>query len=122
MLRSATAILLTVTVLTANFSRLFIYAGFGLNQEYIASKLCENRDKPVLKCNGKCFLAKKIKQEEEKEKRDEGKSGKNYFQEAVLTQTITLNFPFRFNLKAFRAELPFNLPQRSSLIFHPPQV
>jgi len=31
------------------------------NKEYIASVLCENRDKPALACNGKCYLEKQIK-------------------------------------------------------------
>ena len=35
---------------------------YNYNKEYIASVLCENRDKPELACNGKCYLNKKIKQ------------------------------------------------------------
>lgn len=35
---------------------------YNLNKEYIASVLCENRDKPQLACNGKCYLDKKIKE------------------------------------------------------------
>ena len=31
-----------------------------INYEYISNELCENKDKPELKCNGKCHLAKKI--------------------------------------------------------------
>jgi len=31
------------------------------NKEYIASVLCENRDKPALACNGKCYLEKQLK-------------------------------------------------------------
>ena len=30
------------------------------NYDYIASVLCENRDKPYLECNGKCYLEKQI--------------------------------------------------------------
>ena len=38
------------------------------NYDYIVSKLCENKDKPELQCNGKCYLSKmlaKSAQEEE---------------------------------------------------------
>lgn len=34
---------------------------YNVNKEYIASVLCENRDKPELACNGKCYLNKKLK-------------------------------------------------------------
>ena len=62
--------LLIFALISANFSRLFVYAGFELNRNYIAAKLCENRNKPWLHCNGKCYFMKKIKQAEEKEKND----------------------------------------------------
>lgn len=35
---------------------------YHANNEYIASVLCENRDKPELACNGKCYLTKKMKE------------------------------------------------------------
>ncbi len=31
------------------------------NYDYIANVLCENRDKPYLECNGKCYLEKQLK-------------------------------------------------------------
>jgi len=31
------------------------------NYNYIVTELCENKDKPFLECNGKCYLAKEIK-------------------------------------------------------------
>ena len=31
------------------------------NYDYIANVLCENRDKPALGCNGKCYLGKQLK-------------------------------------------------------------
>ena len=30
------------------------------NYDYIATVLCENRDKPYLECNGKCYLEKQL--------------------------------------------------------------
>ncbi len=30
------------------------------NYDYIATVLCENRDKPILECNGKCYLQSQI--------------------------------------------------------------
>lgn len=35
-------------------------AEYALNKAYIAQTLCENKDKPELRCEGKCHLAKEI--------------------------------------------------------------
>jgi len=45
------------------FSSFLIEADFFLNKDYIAKNLCVNRDKPMMHCNGKCFLAKKLNEE-----------------------------------------------------------
>ena len=122
MLRAFTAFLLMIAVLTANLSNCMIYAGFDLNQKYIASTLCENRDKPQLQCNGKCYLAKKIKQAEEKEKNDEQQSQKNRFQEALITQKLILSFQQAPRPELIVVEQPVDLPQHSGAIFHPPRL
>ena len=92
MVRRSIAYLLIVALVAANFSRLFVYAGFELNRNYIATKLCENRNKPWLHCNGKCYFMKKIRQAEEKEKNDERQSQKNLFQEALFAQKPDVRF------------------------------
>lgn len=40
---------------------------YQTNKEYIASVLCENRNKPEMACDGKCYLNKKV---EESQKQD----------------------------------------------------
>lgn len=45
-------------------------AYYHLNRDYIARVLCENRDKPELHCDGKCFLAKKLKIEQARQDRE----------------------------------------------------
>ena len=57
-------------MLSVNFSRFFVFAGFELNKNYIAAKLCENRDKPWLHCNGKCYFVKKLKQDQENDRKE----------------------------------------------------
>lgn len=47
--------------------RYVVMIGFYVNQEYIAKKLCVNRDKPQLHCNGKCHLTKQLREENRKE-------------------------------------------------------
>jgi len=34
-----------------------------VNYNYIVAELCENRDKPILACNGKCYLEKQVKEQ-----------------------------------------------------------
>lgn len=41
---------------------------YMVNYEYIANELCENKDKPELKCNGKCHLKKELAKVSEEEK------------------------------------------------------
>ena len=56
-------------VITHLFLKLYLLAlvgpvlpvlDFMINYDYIARELCVNRDKPVLACNGKCYLEKKM--------------------------------------------------------------
>jgi hypothetical protein len=35
------------------------------NYDYIVNVLCENRDKPQLNCNGRCYLAKQLAEDSE---------------------------------------------------------
>jgi hypothetical protein len=122
MLKKVTVLLLIVSIVAANFSRLFVYAGFEMNKTYIATKLCENRDKPWLHCNGKCYLIKKIRQAEEKQNSDERQSQKNLFQEAMFMQKPEIRFYSSvlqvLQVPNHRIMLPMvNLP-----IFQPPQL
>ena len=34
-----------------------------VNYNYIVKELCENRDKPLLACNGKCYLENQVKEQ-----------------------------------------------------------
>ncbi|WP_432712600.1 hypothetical protein [Pedobacter sp.] len=122
MFRSYIAFLLICTIISASFSRYFVYAGYEFNKNYIVSTLCENRDKPVMQCNGKCYLAKKLKQEAEKEKNQEQQSKKTQFQEAFFTENFVIYIPL-VTIKSLRTtELPFALPKYAAVIFQPPQV
>ena len=36
------------------------YIDYAFNKDYIAENLCENKEKPKLKCEGKCHLKKEV--------------------------------------------------------------
>ncbi len=122
MFRSVTAIVLICSIITSNFTQLFIYSAYELNKDYIAAVLCVNKDKPKLNCNGKCYLSRKIKQAEEKEKNQDQQSQKYRFQEAMISRPLTILFPPDLRAKYIMFEQHLVLPQRPSSVFHPPQV
>lgn len=120
MFKAILAHILILTILSANFGQLFVYAGFELNQKYIASEFCINKDKPQLHCNGKCYLMNKVKQAQEKEKSQERENQRNLFQLGIITEKPAAN-PFAVRVvQEYKPELPFFLPQYAADIFQPP--
>lgn len=117
------AILLICSLFAENISRLLITAAFELNQQYIAEYFCVNKDKPMLHCDGKCYLARKLKEAEEKEKKSEKESLKVSYQPAfITTEKTTWTAPVSPIEKHQPADFPFALPTRPAKIFHPPRA
>ena len=52
---------LLALILAHTFAPYIVQSLFYKNQKAIAEKYCINKNKPKLHCNGKCYLAKKIK-------------------------------------------------------------
>jgi hypothetical protein len=48
-------------VLLLTFSKVGLVAFYQLNKTYVAQTLCENKARPELKCDGKCYLKKNVK-------------------------------------------------------------
>ncbi|MDR7131440.1 hypothetical protein J2X69_003804 [Algoriphagus sp. 4150] len=44
-----------------------IQGNYELNKAYIIENFCINKDKPAMNCDGKCFLAERMKAEKEKQ-------------------------------------------------------
>lgn len=55
-------------VLMVLLKPIFPVVEYVVNYDYISKVLCENKAKPVLKCNGKCHLMKQLAKESESEK------------------------------------------------------
>lgn len=99
-------------------------AGYCIvNKEYIARMLCVNRDKPALKCNGQCYLKKKMKQAAGAENTRSNPGGCFEKQEAPF---FILNEETRMGHSAMPAasfRFPYHCHYRfipGSDIFHPP--
>jgi hypothetical protein len=61
------AYLLAALVLLQTFSRELLVVDFALNQATITARFCVNKARPQLHCDGKCYFAKQLKKQEERE-------------------------------------------------------
>ncbi|GAA4507109.1 hypothetical protein GCM10023172_37150 [Hymenobacter ginsengisoli] len=59
-------------VLLQSFSREVLLVDFALNQAAITARYCVNKARPALHCDGKCYFAKKARQQEERENKSAG--------------------------------------------------
>jgi hypothetical protein len=62
--------LLLVAVLLPSISPWGTIAYYHLNRDYIARVLCENRSRPELHCDGQCYLAKKLKSQQDRQDKE----------------------------------------------------
>jgi hypothetical protein len=120
--RIISAILLLIFI-CQTFDKSFISLDFYANQNYIANNLCENRNEPLMHCNGKCQLQKKLNQEASKDKQNpERRNERN--NEVISSKTFfaTLGLPLITIIKNQYATASAGVPVDLSLqFFHPPQ-
>ncbi len=69
-MKNAILYLLLVATLLPSVSQWGVIAYYHTNKDYIARVLCENRDKPQLHCDGKCFLAKRLKASQDRQDKE----------------------------------------------------
>jgi hypothetical protein len=114
--------ILILLVMSQTFSTWFVVISFRLNRDYIAKNLCENRNRPALRCKGNCVLMKKMQEEEKKEQNQP--APKTEINTIVLSSRtfFTANISVISSvIRPARAEQPSGKPvDRSAFIFHPP--
>ncbi len=66
-MKNTAVILLCFVLLASTFDQVVIQSVFRVNQDYIARTLCVNKEKPMLHCNGMCFMARKLREQEKQE-------------------------------------------------------
>ncbi len=66
-MRKVTIIAFILLILLQCGIKAGIVAYYHVNRQYIATELCENKDNATMNCKGKCYLTKKIKQQEKQE-------------------------------------------------------
>jgi hypothetical protein len=121
MIRRIIALTLLLALLSSILSKLFVYAEFKSNQATIAATLCENRDRPELNCQGKCYLMKKLKAAEDKEKKQENQTQKKasvdlFFLNEKVAPVLAITVPAQKKASTQK----FTLPEFDREIAHPP--
>lgn len=59
-----------LVALTMLVKPLWPIAEYIMNYDYIVNVLCENKDRPELQCDGKCYLAQMLAEESEQNQND----------------------------------------------------
>lgn len=119
---------MSILILGAFIFQLSVKTGVMLwykaNKTYISKTLCENRDRPQLHCDGKCVLAKKLRQTDmEQEKQS---VPVETIHNEVLPCLVGVEYhieTFAFSLlHAFGLYLPSLVSSFRTSVFHPPPV
>ena len=63
-MKGITTVILLLLFSVQTFSKWMWVLDYNLNQAYIATTLCVNKNKPKLHCNGHCQLSKKMAEDE----------------------------------------------------------
>jgi hypothetical protein len=122
MFKQCTALFLLLAFVAMTFSRAVIVVDFYVNQENIARTLCENRNKPMMHCCGRCQLHRRLAKEDNQDKNSPERKSDNR-DEVLFCQKNTPAFiaPFRdagkVSYSSFAAGAPVD---RSFSFFHPP--
>lgn len=115
-------ILLSVFLLQI-FSRFIICADYIINKDYIAKVLCINKDKPRMRCEGKCHLKKQLDKEEKKEQSPTNpikeKNEIQFFSESNSVSSFVAIPLVSKQISVYS----FSLSEKHTLtVFHPPIV
>ncbi|NOU37531.1 MAG: hypothetical protein HOO89_02370 [Ferruginibacter sp.] len=104
-------------------SGLLVRVDYALNTNKFA-KSCINKAKPKLKCNGKCQMIKKIKDQEKKEEENNQKNKENNL--LVLSSKSFFYLLEKVTFSSFSKAKFYNISSPLSDIsysfFHPPKV
>ena len=98
----------------------FSLFSFKYYQKNITKTICINKDKPQLKCNGKCALSKVLK----KRQQDEQKNTDLNLVEKQMIYSNSLFFPFFLKTSILKSKpfknIEFLILTLPVIIFHPP--
>ncbi len=116
------AIVLTIRMLAIPL----LYVDYQLRKDYIVNNLCENRLRPQMHCDGKCYLAKKIAATEHRDVTEKGIAFARLLFELPYYEAIQAKIHFDFIPELHQAIVPPYLvgyfSEYTSSHFQPPQA
>lgn len=125
MMKSLLAYALVALVLLQTFSREVLVVDYALNRASITARFCVNKARSQFHCDGKCYFARQLKKQEERESKSAGP-----LKERLEMLPAAFHSPVPA-APAHRASTPVGYgPYRSAWvpttagqgIFHPPQA
>ena len=128
-MRICFSILFISILLSKTAYSVFWQVNFYLNQKEIAEKECENKNRPEMHCNGKCFLAKQLKKadaelESQKEKQEGSFSNLKVIENSVFIPFSAIYFEINLDKlvqkKSFFKYKNSYFFELNSNCFHPP--
>lgn len=122
-MKKALLVFLALVFVIHGTSNLWIWVAFKIQQEYVASNLCENRFKPQTLCKGKCYLSKKL---DENQKQGKDLPGIKQIDIQLIANEIGQSHLFKVPLKCNSKwtvirDIFYEMRSLNS-VFHPPQV
>ena len=115
-------IFLTFVIFIQAFSTFIIQADFYVNRSYIAENLCINKDKPMMHCNGKCYLSKKLKQQEKQDQSPVSRTEKFEAQPFFVPNVFLLKNTFIVLQPHYFIKDENIVSSAPHSIFHPPSA
>ena len=96
-MKQALAYFLTALVLFQSFGRELLVVNYELNKAAITARYCVNKARPALRCNGKCYFAKQLRQAEGRDRKmPAGSVAKVKFEGMPTTTRVSLREPRRW--------------------------
>lgn len=122
MLKRALIFFVIICTISNCYMQLIVYSGYQMNKEYITSVFCINKAHPELHCDGQCFLAKKLKDLDSKNKQSQDNLKRVIEAEPEFrVVSINHNIPY-FMIKSESGYLEKPIKDLSISIFHPPKL
>ena len=100
------AYLLTTLLLLQTLEPELLIVNYELNQAQITARFCVNKARPQLRCNGKCHLAKQLRQAEDGGKKTPPDLKRVKFEVLPATGRLTLRAPRRWPARRGRYPAP----------------
>jgi hypothetical protein len=117
-------ILFITLIALQTFSKMIVVLDYVWNKDYISKNLCVNRDKPKSCCHGKCYLNKKLVQEDQPQSNSGTRGPKDISELLLFADSRPVSPDSKLNLISFRSGIYLaGISQNYySSFFHPPRA